>query len=558
MEVGLVVPEDQVLIHAINAKRRVNGYMVMVTVAQNQVVMQTPAAHTVAKNSCRRGGSPLLLQINTMKIVQSFWSCGKNINNESFGWYAPQFHIMAWAFSALQLRKYYDHVELYTDQNGYEVLIEQIGLPYTATHVCYDDIHHYAPALWAVPKIKTYAAQNEPFLHVDGDVFIWKPFSKRLANAPLIVQNYEKGTTYYGRMMEQLQKKMTYIPPILEEALKQESIDAVNAGIMGGCDIGFYKSYTDQALALIKENEAVSRIINFNILFEQVLFYQLAKTTKKKIHCHFPKKINDDGYSKELIADLFTLCFKGKYAHLIGPHKRNVEICEVLGRTLLKEYPDYFFRIIYMFRDQHARFNSHIRHLKAFTAVVTSHQAAGINLPAPYYRTDKMVKGTDKAESAYAYEKELAEFKQEWDNLSAIRLYDMELRYGMPASFFMGNMLLYKISRHPEMRVLETYYDWTAPLTCQSVEGGRSDVALTVACVPELFYEGWKELLLDDLEFNILAALDEDMCVGELIAVLKDCFLPCEDEEAADAAMLDLLGIKFKRLLQYKLVGIYK
>lgn len=57
-------------------------------------------------------------------------------------------------------------------------------------------------------KYLAYSNQKEPFIHIDGDVFIWKPFSKEIETADLIAQNKEVGTKYYGCMMNDLASKL--------------------------------------------------------------------------------------------------------------------------------------------------------------------------------------------------------------------------------------------------------------------------------------------------------------------------------------------------------------
>ncbi len=80
---------------------------------------------------------------------------------------------MSWTLSCLNLRKFYENVELVTDEVGYRYLIEKLKLPYSSVRVELDCINTYPSSLWAIGKLYTYGIQNEPFIHVDGDVYIW-------------------------------------------------------------------------------------------------------------------------------------------------------------------------------------------------------------------------------------------------------------------------------------------------------------------------------------------------------------------------------------------------
>ena len=81
-----------------------------------------------------------------MKIIQTFWTAEQDPLKHSFGWTHPEYNLMSWALSCLSLREHYDEVELYTDSAGYHILIEVLQLPYTKTHVIFDDFqclpHH--------------------------------------------------------------------------------------------------------------------------------------------------------------------------------------------------------------------------------------------------------------------------------------------------------------------------------------------------------------------------------------------------------------------------------
>ena len=106
-----------------------------------------------------------------MKIIQSFWTGDRDALHSSYGWLTPMDHYLSWILSCNQLRKQYDQVCLVTDQQGYEILVEGLSLPYTEVKICLDTLNGYNPNLWALAKIKAYSIQKEPFVHVDGDVF---------------------------------------------------------------------------------------------------------------------------------------------------------------------------------------------------------------------------------------------------------------------------------------------------------------------------------------------------------------------------------------------------
>jgi hypothetical protein len=139
------------------------------------------------------------------------------------------------------------------------MLIDVLGLPYSEVTSTLNKLDHYHPQLWALPKIFTYGHMESPLLHVDGDVFIWEPFRNELLESALIVQNEEAATNYYEMIVKSLESNLSYFPvEIREQRELKAPIHAFNAGIMGGNDIEFFKSYASNAFQFVENNWLVS------------------------------------------------------------------------------------------------------------------------------------------------------------------------------------------------------------------------------------------------------------------------------------------------------------
>ncbi len=136
-----------------------------------------------------------------MRIIQTFWSpIGAQITKNNGGWLCPVINIMSLALSCVLLRRFYDEVELYTTKE-YQELFERLKLPYTKIHATHNNefMNNLPPKMWAYSKIYTYSLQTSPFLHVDGDIFIWEPFDKKLLQKDIIVQSVEENLSSYKR-----------------------------------------------------------------------------------------------------------------------------------------------------------------------------------------------------------------------------------------------------------------------------------------------------------------------------------------------------------------------
>lgn len=224
-----------------------------------------------------------------MKIVQSFWTqpflqSGNHTDQRlNGGWPKRKYNYFSWILSCLQLRKYYDAVELVTDTLGAELLIGKLGLPYTQVSLELDALAGKPSELWALGKIHAYGRQRQPFLHVDNDIFIYDRFDTRLEHAPLAAQNRELSTDGYWKTFSFILKHFSYIPPYLKQWEGQRYMPCANVGIIGGCDTGFIALYVSEVLAFLDRNETCVRKYGssisagtLNVFFEQVIFYCLA------------------------------------------------------------------------------------------------------------------------------------------------------------------------------------------------------------------------------------------------------------------------------------------
>jgi hypothetical protein len=342
-----------------------------------------------------------------MKIIQSFWSQNQiNPLESNYGWLSETHNWLSWILSANQLSKFYK-VELYTDQKGYEILIEKLKLPYHKVHIVLDELNHYDKSLWAISKIKTYSLQNEPFLHIDGDVFIWKEFSNELMNGNLITQNLEATTEYYEEMWNDIYPNLKYVPKEMESYLKNSANYAYNMGIIGGNNYTYFKHYAKTAFEFVDKNKSVWNKINgfnFNIFFEQVLFFNMINNPLKEVRTLFSDMPNDNNYIG--FGDFDKVPKEKNYLHLLGTYKKSERVCNNLETYVIKEYPEYFERLRELFPLQ-------------FSSYEKSFDADKNQKIKDDYREHVLIKRTDKLSNNYITGRNFMalEFPQEFDKL---------------------------------------------------------------------------------------------------------------------------------------------
>lgn len=274
-----------------------------------------------------------------MKIIQSFWSGNQTDFTNNYGWYSYKHNWLSWILSCHQLVKHHKEVELYTDSFGYQILIKKLQLPYTKVYIVLDELNHYNKNQWAVAKIRTFQLQKEPFLHVDGDVFVWESLTDKFENSNLITQNLEVTTDYYRERWKVIFPQLSFLPDEMKDYHENKSNRACNMGIIGGTNLEFFKEYTQKSFEFVDKNNIDFDSIdplNFNVFFEQVLFKELTNVTNQNIDFLFSEVSLDNNYIG--FGDFDKIPNK-KYLHLLGVYKRNSAVCKAMEIYIMKYYP---------------------------------------------------------------------------------------------------------------------------------------------------------------------------------------------------------------------------
>jgi len=531
-----------------------------------------------------------------MKIIQTSWSCTQDdLLKFNAGWYAPEYNLMGWTLSCLQLKKYYKDVSLYADNVSARMLIDTLQLPYTELVCDLDKLNNIHPKLWALPKIDTYSRQDCPFLHVDGDVFIWKSFDNQLLSSGLITQNLEVSTEYYENNFQKLEKTLTYFPPEIIEARKKYSpIYAYNAGIFGGHDIPFFKDYTGKSLEFIKKNEAHLPNIDvnvFNIFFEQYLFYALVKKQQKNVSVMLDDVIGDNQYTG--FGEFCEVPHNKQYLHLLGTFKRDQVSCEQMADRLKLDYPEYYYRIISLFkkgklplkRDYYHFVNETCETLLTdrYEQLKTKPEQNTILNPVSEDQTtiqsNIAIKAYTVTTRAPYDENFVAQLKQDIDAFE-IKLddilnqkfisYSKEYLYTRDVKRTPYYQLIFedtstsfntKLIADPLLEIIEHKYNWYEVYESYFNEKYikptlNTEPSANYTCViPECDSTGYSLVNVDDLDLLILECLKNPISVSELLNEIKSYFDPTDLGDSAAQFELLITG-RIKSAIHSKTIKV--
>lgn len=463
-----------------------------------------------------------------MRIIQTFWTAGQDPLRHSFGWPAAEYNLMSWAMSCLSLREHYSDVVLYTDSAGKHLLIDTLHLPYTEVCTVFDDFH-CLPQHWALSKIKTYSMQTEPFIHIDGDVFITEPLPERVTDAPLVAQNREIGTIYYRRMMDRiLEHPAIRLPDYINKGLREESVASYNMGFFGGTDLGFIHRYCREVFGFMEENRmndpgCPHSQVDCNVFFEQVILAVMADREGRDITGVLDHPVKDEGYTRGEFCDLDHYG-RHPFHHLLGGHKRNGQVVAMLDRAMLRLYPELYRQIMDLCPWRHHRMNRNVIYLDG---MMTARQ------------------------SLAQYEDFLTEREREWQNLDMAELFHLERDY---AHFVCFNEMdrdgqrscLLKACPHVSVfNIPKEWHPW-AVMQLKEKFGCEKEYPLTMIVVmPCLKERGLREAPLLDMGLRILRMLQErSMAFGELQDAIVSSFRIENDGAKAGARMHILHEVK--------------
>ena len=189
--------------------------------------------------------------------------------------------------SVLQAKKYFNKVILETDDDGYDLLINKLKLPFDEINLTLNSLDKEFSEFWMLGKIAAYNNQKDPFIHLDLDYVIYSPFADEYLNSEVFSENPEAGNyfnfTYLDKLVN-LSNNLTVMPECFGKSNR-----AVCMGIIGFNDINICKGYCSDVYKILfsKENSIFIKSLedkkNYCIIFEQYMLECYMKHIDKTI-----------------------------------------------------------------------------------------------------------------------------------------------------------------------------------------------------------------------------------------------------------------------------------
>jgi hypothetical protein len=290
-----------------------------------------------------------------MKAVWSLWTKPLRAKRRA-GWLTPKYHLLSWVLSVELVSRHYPETCLITDDEGAAMLVDGLGLRFGTVDLGLNALADHDPDWWAIGKLYAYAAQEEPFVHIDNDVFLWERLPKTLEQAAVFAQHPE--VTPYGASFyrpESIEYDIRchggWMPTEFEHCMPiGGQLKAANCGIVGGTRTDFVRYYAEQAIRFI-EHPANQKAWQGRPRRDQdfIVFEQLMLTACISYH---------QGRDESPFADVAMAYFFDSYdaalaqadargyTHLVADSKRDSELSNHLERIVARDYPEHYRRAV--------------------------------------------------------------------------------------------------------------------------------------------------------------------------------------------------------------------
>jgi Family of unknown function (DUF6734) len=283
-----------------------------------------------------------------MNAVFSLWSAPMN-GPSAGGWRSLRDHLLSWVLSVETSRPHFAATRLVTDTQGAELLVDRLGLAFDDVSLALDDLAETDAELWAFGKLHAYRAQTEPFLHIDSDVYLWKP-------PPLAAYAADVFTTYpehraYGdacyrpaALKADIRRVGGWIPEELDAYLPTAGvIGAENCAIIGGRRTDFIAAYADAAIRMLEHPRnrhawKLRRPMNADMLiFEQHMLAAFLQFHAGRAGSPFASVHVTHFFADEYAA--FRESAEAGFTHLISRAKEDAALLARLDRRVRRDHP---------------------------------------------------------------------------------------------------------------------------------------------------------------------------------------------------------------------------
>jgi len=284
-----------------------------------------------------------------MKAVWSFWS--KPYFAGYSRWYTDWHHWLGWGLSLYTASLFYPETILVTDDIGARILIDELRLPFAQVSTGLNKLKNDHADWWSLGKIEAYRLQDEPFVHIDADVFLWQPFARELERADVFAQNPEPivpGATLYTP--DEIENVIGdgWLPPEWSWYRQRPKTESQCCGVFGGNRVDFIKHYARTALRIVRDPKNRSAM---KLLPEKSRHMLVIEQYMLTACLEYHRTQKQSPYSGIEIRHVFATLDealsphgprRAGFTHLAAGAKRNRRVSRDLENRVRRELPEFY------------------------------------------------------------------------------------------------------------------------------------------------------------------------------------------------------------------------
>lgn len=296
------------------------------------------------------------------RAVWSFWTKPYLAHHHNI-WFSEKHHLLSWLLSVENARQFFPETVLITDDLGFNILVDGIGLKFDKVSTELNDLADSDPDWWVLGKLKAYQAQTQPFIHIDNDVFLWKPLPERVDTAPVIAQNSEYFTfgnhsidSWWYRPDNFHQKikesEQGWVPQEWQWFVEHQGNWGFCCGILGGNQVDFLRHYASLALKIAEHPYNQIALSDMgekrrdSILVEQYFLAACIEYHKNQINTPYHGVNIECLFASQEEAFTPSKAEEVGYTHLIGDTKKNSILAQRLEKRVSQDFPHLYERCI--------------------------------------------------------------------------------------------------------------------------------------------------------------------------------------------------------------------
>ena len=291
-----------------------------------------------------------------MRAIWSWWT-RPYVSERAGMWLSTLQHLASWILSYEAARQHYADTALYTDDLGARIVVDGLGLEFGEVSTELNRLHDFDTSWWSIGKFVAFQRQTAPFVHLDHDVFLWKPLPAQLVAAPVFAQHPEEveiGQPYYHPAIVEsalTQQSGTWLPTEWEWYRRSGQTQmAPCCGIVGGSQLEFLRYYAEVAMRFLSHpcNQlAFNTLANRDkhmVLVEQWFLSACLEYHRARLDSPFR------GLHAQYLFDSFMdamnpeLSSAAGYTHVIATAKQHTGLAQRLIDRVHRDYPARFAR----------------------------------------------------------------------------------------------------------------------------------------------------------------------------------------------------------------------